>query len=203
MQVITGKTTPLNDVAKSSVVLDRVTPGDVPFGDVVGTWRGNNLVGVVRIATEEGVRVLRGMRVPPEFHGKESERKYSGKLVAVGRHRVLRDSVCVPKGYLRHAMLAWLTALNEVERTLAKNNGLGNLVRCSWTAHQRLRGQLLNTLPDGIGAFRARRSGLCWINAGGIFSRPRFGSTIFVLMDLTALLMRCFREISRELESTC
>jgi hypothetical protein len=40
----------------------------------VGAWRGNDLAGVVRIATEEGVRVLRGMRVPPEFHGKESDR---------------------------------------------------------------------------------------------------------------------------------
>lgn len=42
--------------------------GDVQFGDVVvGAWRGNDLVGVVRIATEEGVRVLRGMRVLLEF----------------------------------------------------------------------------------------------------------------------------------------
>lgn len=41
--------------------------GDVQFRDaVVGAWRGNDLVGVVRIATE-GVRVLRGMRVLPEF----------------------------------------------------------------------------------------------------------------------------------------
>ena len=49
--------------------------GEIQFGDVVvGAWRGNDLAGVVRIATEEGVRVLRGMRVPPEFHGKESDR---------------------------------------------------------------------------------------------------------------------------------
>ena len=42
--------------------------GDVQFGDVVvGAWRGPDLVGVVRIATEEGVRMLRGMRVLPEF----------------------------------------------------------------------------------------------------------------------------------------
>ena len=155
MQITTGKTTLSKDVAKSSFVLDRVARGDVQFGDiVVGAWRGNDLVSVVRITTEEGVRVLRGLRVPREFHGKESERKYSGKLVAFGRLRVLRDSVCVPKGYLRRALLAWLTALNEVEQSVAKNDGLGNLIRCSRTAHRRSRGQLLNTLPDGIGTFR-------------------------------------------------
>ena len=42
--------------------------GGVQVGDVVvGAWRKNDLVGVVRIATEEGVRVLRGMRILPGF----------------------------------------------------------------------------------------------------------------------------------------
>lgn len=111
--------------------------------------------------------MLRGVRVPPELHGKESERKYSGQEVAFGRHRVLRDSVCVPKGYLRHALLAWLTARNEVEQSVAKNDGLGNLVRCSRTAHRRLRGQLLNTLPDGIGAFRRVAPGCAALTRAG------------------------------------
>jgi hypothetical protein len=60
-----------------------------------------------------------------------------------------------------------------------EDDGLGNLVRCSWTARRRLRGQLLNTLPHGIGAFPARRSRAYCINADtarAIFSRPRFGA---------------------------
>ena len=40
-----------------------VEPGDI----VVGVSRGEDLVGVVRIANEHGIRVLRGMRVKPEF----------------------------------------------------------------------------------------------------------------------------------------
>ena len=57
-----------------------------------------------------------------------------------------------------------------------EDDGLGNLVRCSWTARRRQRGQLLNTLPQGIGALRACRSRAYCINADtarAIFSRPR------------------------------
>ena len=62
--------------------------GDIQFSDVVvGAWRGNDLVGVVRIATEEGVRVLRGMRVLPEF------RRQGIGTEILGEVRLLLDDI--------------------------------------------------------------------------------------------------------------
>src|SRR6266705_533866 len=55
-----------------------------------------------------------------------------------------------------------------------KNNGLSNLVRCRRTARRRLGGQLLESLPHGVRALRARRSrahGIDADTAGAIFSR--------------------------------
>ena len=61
--------------------------GEVQLGDiVVGAWRGLDLVGAVRIATEHGVRVLRGMRVQPEF-----QRQGIGTEI-LGEVRLLLDS---------------------------------------------------------------------------------------------------------------
>jgi len=62
--------------------------GEIQFGDVVvGAWRGNDLVGVVRIASEEGVRVLRGMRILPEF-----QRQGIGTEI-LGEVRLLLDGI--------------------------------------------------------------------------------------------------------------
>lgn len=69
--------------------------GDVQFGDVVvGAWRGNDLVGVVRIATEEGVRVLRGMRVLPEF-----QRQGIGTEILVEIRLLLNGTECFAIAY--------------------------------------------------------------------------------------------------------
>jgi|SRR5215470_13224629 len=62
--------------------------GEVQLGDiVVGAWRGPDLFEAVRIVTEHGVLVLRGMRVQPQF-----QRQGIGTEI-LGEVRLLLDGI--------------------------------------------------------------------------------------------------------------
>ncbi len=62
-----------------------VGPGDV----VVGATRGDELIGVVRLASEQGTQVLRGMRIKPQL-----QRQGIGKQILEEVRLLLQGKEC-------------------------------------------------------------------------------------------------------------
>jgi N-acetylglutamate synthase-like GNAT family acetyltransferase len=81
-----------------------------PEDQVVYATIEGNIIGVGRLSDEEGVFVLRGMRILKEHRGHGVGKAILNSLVSEGNKR---DCYCLPYSYLRHFYAA--KGFNEIE----------------------------------------------------------------------------------------